>query len=128
MTLAADLLVMFRCCCSPGNVVRVVARRAAQAARAHLKTGRAPQPVTLAGDLEFLIGRNAIEVEHKIGKWLTGLVRKRSSLITDNRIRQAVASGFEVALEADFHLAVGTEARGINNGPADFFACGSAAS
>ena len=66
MALAADLIIMLLRRLATGNVMRVVARRALQAAAAHLKTGRPAEPVTLAGDLKFLIGRDAIEVEYKV--------------------------------------------------------------
>ena len=107
MTLPADGGVAPSRLVAAGNRVRIVARGAEQPSVAFQKTGRAPQTVRRADQLEFVFAARAgslVEVEDKGTQRLARPVGKRSAPGAEKRIGQGKASGFEMAHHAYFHL------------------------
>ena len=106
-----------------GNIVRVMTRGAAHGARAFVETNRLAQPVGRPRDLELAFMACAgrmVKMQLIVAQRLTGPVGKRLAPVPDHRIRQLEAGGFEVALQADFHLPLAAQPLGIHDGRLDF--------
>src|SRR5438876_36941 len=104
--------------------MRVMARSAGQGARAFLKAGRFEEAVPSVGDLELvLVARSwrLIKVKDVIAKRLSRAVGKIAAAVTPDGIRQQVAGGFQMTLQAHFELSFRAQARRIQNGSSNVF-------
>src|SRR5262245_2268052 len=83
-----------------GNVMRMVASRAAQLTSALQETLRCAQPIGCVCDLEVLVlACGAIERQPEVPERLAGHIGKRSTAESLDGMRQPPARRFEMALE-----------------------------
>ncbi len=102
--------------------MRIVASGAHQRPTALLETRRLTQPVSGADDLELIVMPGpfrVIEVQHEISQRLARPERKCAAFVALDGSRQHKAGGLQMALHADFELAVGSHARRVENGLPD---------
>ncbi len=125
MAALADGVIAARRGLTPGNVVRVVARRAAQLARALQKALRSPQAIRRVRHFKILVrARRTVKVQPEISQRLPRHIIERSASQPRNCMGQRTAGRFQMALQAHFHLPVGTKSSRIDDGGANLVARG----
>src|SRR2546422_566881 len=98
VALPADTVVMALCGIAAWNVVWVMASRATQPALATLKALGAPQPVSRAHDLEFVVMALAgsfVKMQSEVPQRLTRLVGEGTALETLDLIGESKAGCLE---------------------------------
>src|SRR6185437_13568622 len=109
--------------------MRIMTRGAGHLAGASQEALRFAQPVSRVGDLETLtLSAFAIEGEPETSHWLPRDVGERSDSGTQQRMRQRKRRCLQVALHADFELAIRAQALRIHNAGADLRGCCAGAS
>src|ERR1700722_17469915 len=104
-----------------GNVVRIVATGAPKSAlaiqtAALQKALRFPKPVARLRDFEAsVLARLTIEGHLEVRQWLARHIRERSASEADDRVRQFLIRCFQMALQANLHLAIRIQARRIDD-------------
>ncbi len=121
VTLRADAVVVQGGLLAARHVVRIVAGGAGEFAGAAQEALRLAQAVSRVGDFKILLifaaGR-VIEEEHEIAQRLAWIVGERAAAVTLDGMRQGEAGGLQVALQADLHLTIAAQPRGIDDGGA----------
>src|SRR5882762_4249554 len=87
--------------------MRVMARGAGQGACAFQKTRGFEQPVARVGDLELVLDaglQRSVEVKDVIAQRLSRAVGKIAAAVAPDGIRQPVAGGFQMTLQAHLEL------------------------
>src|SRR5579871_626392 len=116
MAPGTNLVVVRGCRFATGNVVRVVASGASQLSGALEKTLRLAEPIACAGNQEILVlSAGAIEGHLEVAQRLPGHIRERSAIEADDRMRQFLIGGLQMALQTYLHLTIRSEAGRIHN-------------
>ena len=102
-----------------GGLVGIVASGAGQTPLRFQEAHRLPQPIDLADHFELVVmagvGR-VIEILVVVAQRLAWLIREDAAVEFPDRGGQFGAGGFEMALHADFELAIRGEARRVDDG------------
>jgi hypothetical protein len=101
-----------------------MARSAGKGAIAFQKAGGFKQSVPSVGDLEPVRVAGLlrlVKVKDVIAEQLSRAIGKIAAAITPDRIRQPMAGGFQMTLQAHFELSFRAEARRIHNGSSNVF-------
>ena len=110
------------------DVVRVVARGAAQLASALDIALRLPQPIVAVRDFEairrsFLLATGPIELHAEIAQWLPWDVRDWRSVKPADGVRKILAGRLEVALHTYLEFPLGRQALRVYNGSPNLLPC-----
>ena len=122
MTPSTNLVVVGDGILAAGNVMRIVATGAAQLPLAIQTTALQkalgfPKSVARLRDFEAgILTRRTIEGHLEVCQGLSRQIRERSAIEADDGLRKLLIRCFQVALQANLHLAIRIQARRVHNG------------